>query len=130
MRNHWLKLHEQKQKRYWTAEFAKNGMFILRQRRVEIIDPKTSLQGPTGSVSLIFRGAGGNVNDTEFLSFISQSTRGMANWYTRLRHCEGLSDEIEFYVLSDLSLPAPKTFGLISTDVEFIFDYADKRHFC
>lgn len=125
MKNHWLKLFERKKRRFWTAEFSRNGLFVLRPRRVIITDNLSGLR-PIHTVEMTFRGAM-VANDPELGDFISESCKSMAGWLGRLRHYNDMLDELEYFEATDLS------YGNIGVaddvkDIKFIFAYNIMRH--
>ena len=106
MKNHWLRLHEQKKKRFWTTEFSKNGTFVLKPRCVEVLDSKYALgyMGATsGKVGIVFKGGMTNINDHELVDFLHETRKGMSGLLARLRHYQGLTTELEYFELYDLT---------------------------
>ena len=130
MKNHWLQLYEKKKRKIWTAEFSTNGVFVLKPRTVNIIDPKYSLGilGQNhGSVSVIFKDAMLAVGDRELLNFLSEAHRyGLSGYSSCLRMYQGLS-EVENYQLSGLSYSGIT--GIQVDDIKFNFDFKHVRHF-
>lgn len=131
MKNHWLKIHEQKKRRFWTAEFSKNGLFVMKPRRVEVIDPKYRLgyMGATsGHVAIVFKGGMTNINDIELVDFLQEARKGMSGLLARLRQYQGLSNELEYYELSDLSY---RQIGVAIEveDLKFEVNYSRLRRF-
>jgi hypothetical protein len=104
MKNHWLKVHEQK-KNFWTVEFTKNGIFILKPRRVGVINPRLSFgfMGATSGVTILnFKGGMVANNDKELIDFLIESRKSMKNWLSRIRQYAGMSKEIKYYELTGL----------------------------
>jgi hypothetical protein len=132
MKNHWLKQHEKKNRRFWTAEFSFNGAFQLRQRRADILDPLNPFDymGSTaGSTCVNFKG-GMTVPDKELVDFLVETRKGMRGWLARMRYFMGLNDELEFYELTDLHF---KNIGMGKSidDINVTFDYNKVKHvFC
>lgn len=128
MRNHWLKLHEQKKRRFWTSEFSKNGLFILKPRRVEVIDSYSlGLLGSTsGSIELNYKGMMSN-GDAEFIDFLTEMRKSMRGWLARLRFYSGLLNELEYYELTDLK-HISIGMGNSIEDIRVEFSYGNLRN--
>src|ERR1017187_10378004 len=94
MKNHWLKQYEKKKKSFWTAEFSKNSVFVLRPRKVGIATANIH----SGRVEITFK----NESDKEFVNFLMESRKGMLGWLSRLRFYANIFKEIEYYELVDL----------------------------
>jgi hypothetical protein len=130
MKNHWLRIHEQKKRRFWTAEFSRNGLFVLRPRKVEVIDPKHTLGcfgATSGTAEIHFNGAMMNATDNELLDFLSETRKGMKNWMSRLRLYANLTSELEYFELTNLNYNNISV-GKSIDDISFKFDYKSLRH--
>ncbi len=128
MRNHWLKLHEQKKNRFWTAEFSKNGIYMLKPRRVGVLDRLGYLGATSGVAAIVFKEAMIKTNDTELVDFLTESRQSMAAWLGRLRLYASLTNELEYFEVGDL------TYGNIAVadsieDIKFVFGYNQLKHF-
>lgn len=124
MKNHWLKVHEQK-KRFWTAEFTKNGTYVLRPRRVDVINAKYTLgfMGvTTGIATLNFKGGMIANNDKELVDFMIDSRKSMKGWLSRLRQYAGISNEVKYYELTDLRFDNIGV-GIDIEDIQLSFHY-------
>lgn len=132
MKNHWLKVHNQKKRRFWTAEFSRRGNSILDPRRVEVLDPEYTLgyMGATdGRVELNFKG-GMTTTDKEFVDFLIECRKGMENWLCTLRYYANIMSELEYYELTQLDL-VNVGMGKSIEDIAVQFDYHAIRHiFC
>lgn len=132
MKNHWLKRHENKKRKIWTAEFSRNAIYSLRPRRVDVFDAKYSLGylGQTsGTVAVSFLGAMFATGDMELMTFLSDSHhKGMSGQICTLRQYQGISVEIENYELSTLDYGA-MGMGHAVDDIKFTFGYRQLRHF-
>lgn len=124
MRNHWLKLREQKN-HIWTAEFSKNGMYILRPRAVDVLDARGSLSSISGTARVNFRG-GVTTTEPELVDFMIDSRKGMRYWLSRLRLYSGLMNELRYYELSGLKFNSIGV-GLSFEDMVLSFDFDDVR---
>jgi hypothetical protein len=123
-RNHWLKLHEQK--RYiWTAEFSHNAIYVLKPRKLDVLDAKNSLNSSIGTVKLNFRGGMTTTTDKELVDFLVESRKGMKNWLGRLRLFSGF-EELRYYELSDLTFRNVAV-GLSLDDIKVSFDYGNLK---
>lgn len=126
MKNHWIKKHQEKGFKWWNIEFLANGLYLLKPRRVELVD-KSCLEYLSGTMALVFF----NVSKDKDLScFISNCQQGMVA-YARLRHYEGvfpIAIELENYELTCLAYrsifmgPDPDT-------IKFTFDFGFLRKY-
>lgn len=123
MRNHWVKLHEARKRRFYTAEFSESGLSLLGGRRVGV--NKGFETG--GLVSLTFFGATWDVSDYELIDFIRDARKGMSNWYGRIRLFQSNSNELAYYTLSNLTFDSVNTSPAKVDDILFTFSYGHIR---
>jgi hypothetical protein len=128
--NHWLRQREKKKNHFWTAEFSKNGIFCLKPRRVGVVQPRLSLgyMGATsGRVEIEFKNGMTNASDKELVDFMIESRKSMTGWLARLHHYANLSNELEYFELTDLSFKYVGS-GASIEDVAMQFDYKAIKH--
>jgi hypothetical protein len=127
MKNHWLTLHEQKKRRFWTAEFSKNGIFVLKPRRVGMNDRLGFMGSVSGVSSITFKDAMTKTSDQELVDFLTESRKTMAGWLARLRLYASLMNELEYFELSDLTYD---NVGIGETveDLKLSFGYNQLKH--
>lgn len=134
VRNHWIKLYERKQNRWWSVEFSRNGMFLLKPRRVKVANAKRIFgNGHSNTftdIKIRFTLDCG-LNDKELSNFLSEAHNSMSNIYSRFRLNEGVFPvcvEIDNYELTGLSHNG--VWGSItSTDVVFSFSFKHLRKY-
>ena len=122
MKNFWIDRYNKKNSRYWTAEFSRNGSFLLKPRRVRV---RVGLSYCT----LEFIG-GMFTTDNELMDFLTEChQKGMASIYSRLRKYKGIEnpEETETYELTDLDYHSLGV-GQTIDDVKFVYLYANKKH--
>jgi len=96
MKNHWLKLHMEKNSSFWTTEFFTTNLkkSVLNNRKIKILDPDKSL-GQIGlsarKVTLTFAGAMANANDNELMNFIFDCQTGMSSYKCTLNKYRNLA---------------------------------------
>lgn len=124
MQNYWIKQYRRKQNRQWTAEFARNGLFVLQPRptRLSLATSNLLKAGDRDSLSNIELILNDSTAANELVSFIKTAKVGMGNMYARLRMFEGLfpQKELENYELTGLTYLSC-TGGWISSDLHFEF---------
>lgn len=128
MKNHWLTLNEQKRSKYWTVEFSRRGVFVLKPRRVGIPEYKRSLNylGSTnGFLEIIFKD-GITKNDNELLFFVQESKRDMSHWVSRVRLYQKLN-ELECFELNDINFNYIGL-GKSINDLAFSFKFNALKH--
>lgn len=126
MKNHWLKIYEQKKSKIWTVEFSRNAIFMLKPRRVIVTDDDKIISHRR--VSVIFKDALFGQNDKELLDFLADAHwNKMAGYFSTLRMYKGL-DEKENFQFTGLSYIGLTT-GIFVDDIKFIFDVGNVRHF-
>lgn len=128
MKNHWIKISERKKSEYCTAEFSRNGIFILKPRKVAIPEYKRSLNylgSTTGLLEIVFKD-GMSSNDKELSFFIQESKKDMSNWISRIRLYQKLS-ELECYELNDINLNYVGL-GRSISDLSFSFKFNDLKY--
>jgi hypothetical protein len=127
MKNHWIKLHQAKKLRWWSAEFQDNGIRILKPRRVEVLD-ETPLGLSKGQLCFMFSNIG--INDKELLDFLNFCAKhGMAGGYSCLRRFQGvfpIAIELESYEFVHLNFRSVKAGPTVDT-VRFKFDFGLSR---
>jgi hypothetical protein len=97
---------------------------------VEVIDPKRTLGyfgATSGTVEIHFNGAMMNATDNELLDFLSETRKGMNNWMSRLRLYANLTNELEYFELTNLNYNNIGV-GKSIDDISFKFDYKSLRH--
>lgn len=126
MRNHWIKKYQEKGFRWWNVEFLANGLYLLKPRRVELVN-KACLDSLSDTMTLVFFNAS---KDKDLSSFINNCRQGMTA-YARLRHYQGIfpiAVELEHYELTCLTYrsvfmgPNPDT-------IKFAFDFGFLRKY-
>jgi hypothetical protein len=132
MKNHWLKLHEQKKKRFWTVEFSKNSTSVLKPRRADVLDARfLGYMGSTsGKVEINFKGGMTNANDVEFIDFLRECRRSMKDWLCRLHLYANLSSSglLEYYELTSLSYGTIGV-GIGTEDMKVQVKYNGLKHY-
>lgn len=134
VRNHWIKLYERKQNRWWSVEFSRNGMFLLKSRRVRVPQAKHILGNGHSNICTDIKirfALNKGSRDTELTSFLMEANTSMSNIYSRLRLNEGVFPvcvEVENYELTGLKHNG--VWGsIISTDVVFSFSFKHLRKY-
>jgi hypothetical protein len=121
--NYWLKLRSQKQG-FWTVEFSKHSIYLLKPRRLEVLNSKEAFY-PTSSqnqIKISFSGGSSNSNDKELLDLLMNARKGMGGWLARLRRFSYSFVEKGYHECFDLSFGSIIT-GSNLEDVELWFDY-------
>lgn len=129
MKNHWVQEHERKQNRWWSAEFARNGVFLLKPRRVRIPNASAVLSVEPNTIQIIFHFD--PTGDNELLSFLKEARQSMANMYSRLRLFTGIfpkATEFENYELTALAYNHMGG-GWVVSDVVLDFDFQHLRKY-
>ena len=121
MKNHWIEQYRKKKIRFWTAEFCRNGTYLLKPRRVGItVSQKTCM--------VLFFDSMQALADHELMDFLKESRqRGMSSMYSRIRFYRGLVDskELENYEFTDLNY---LQIGMGQTVDDIKFDFSFKHH--
>jgi hypothetical protein len=129
MKNHWLKLHNDKKKRFWTIEFSSSGYTILNSRTVSITDMSHNFipgGGVSGLLAAVFKD-GMITGDYEFNNFITEAGKSMWGWKSTVRNYRSIFDEIENFQLENLSC---KNIMMASNpdDLKFVFEYSSLKY--
>jgi hypothetical protein len=123
MKNHWIEQYRKKRSKFWTAEFSRNGKFLLKPRKVGIsVSQKVC--------KVLFLDSMQSLHDHELMDFITESHQGgMTDMYSRLRLFRGLVDskEIENYELTGLSY-SQIGMGQSPDDIKFEFSFKNHKH--
>ena len=134
VKNYWLKLYERKQNRWWAVEFSRNGMFLLKSRRVSVPKAKAILgnghSNTQANIKIVFH-LDQATGDKELISFLREARNSMSNIYSRLRLNEGVFPvcaEVESYELTGLDYNGVWG-GWSSSDVVFGFSFRHLRKY-
>ena len=129
MKNYWLKLRENKNQ-LWTAEFSKNGTFILKPRRVELSSTRASLS-TTGNAVITFKDAMISYVDHELNNFFSESRSSTQGWHAKLKLYSGHINELERYEISLIRYVSIDSGRKSMQDICFTFNFSAIKHiFC
>lgn len=124
MKNHWIEQYRKKKMKFWTAEFARNGIFVLKPRRVDVF--KTSSYCKILFINSMFA-----LQDIELMDFLTEChQRGMSTMYARLRVYKGLESpqELENLELTDLKY-SQLGMGMTPDDIKFEFSYKHETRY-
>jgi hypothetical protein len=128
MKNHWLRLNQQKRNRFWTAEFSRLGTYLLRPRRADVLDASRTVRHATsGHAAVSFAGGMVNSSDKELIDFVIECRKGMDGWVCRLRYYASLLHELEYFELTDLSSPSVGM-GVSFEDIKVGFAFQHLQH--
>jgi len=128
MKNHWIKVNEDRKKQWWSAEFLSAGSYVLRSRRVwiqsDVLGADSDVRTEFGIVVTF------SPTDNELMNFIYQVQQSMLGIHCRIRLMQGIypfAFEIENYELTKLTydniFPAGK-----STLMNFVFHFEHMRY--
>ena len=124
MKNHWIEQYRKKKAKFWTAEFARNGVFVLKPRRVGVAKNQNYC-------NIIFADSMFALKDNELMDFLTECHQmNMVGMYARLRLYQGLSSqtELENFELTDLKY-SQLGMGVKPDDIKFEFSYKhETRH--
>lgn len=129
MKNHWLKLSQQKKNKFWTAEFITHGSYyVLRPRIVRMVSSTNTMSFQQGWNEVEFKGGMLATNDKELIDFLIDCRRtSMKGWMARLRYYTNLWHELEYYELSDLKFRYSGMGGSIE-DITLQYEYNGLHH--
>lgn len=128
MKNHWLKLHEDRKRRFWTVSFSKYGIYTLKPRRADVLDHANSLAATSGGVEINFKDGMINLNDVEFLDFLKDCKNSMNNWIACFRLYANLLSELEYYEIGDMNYGG-LTSGVKPNDLKIHINYNTLKHY-
>lgn len=122
MKNHWLQLAKQRNPHFWTVEFSRHGIFMLKPRRITLRnderDSLGSLAFSNFEIVVIFENPA--ANDQELHNFFSHvNYHGMVDILSRLRSYQSLQEK-EVYEFNDLGF---KNWNTNLIDLEISFSY-------
>jgi len=123
MKNHWIEQYRKKKSKFWTTEFAKNGIFVLKPRI-------SGVSLGQSYCKILFVDSMFALQDNELMDFLNIChQQGMSGMYARLRCFRGLESptELENYELTDLSY-SQLGMGVKPDDIKFEFSYKNKNH--
>lgn len=129
MKNYWLKIREKKNQ-LWTAEFSRNGIFVLKPRRIELLSTRSAMT-TTGNVTVTFKDAMISSNDQELNNFLSESRLSTQGWIARLRLYSNFINELEQYEMSMIRYVSIDAGKKSLQDICFTFHFLAVKHtFC
>lgn len=125
-KNYWLKLNEQKQC-IWTVSFIDNNKnYILRPRRVDIIDYSKSVESgkSSGIAKINFKDAMVSFVDKELTDFFIESRKSMKGWAVGIIGDFEKKNIVKYYELNDVKFQK-SSIGATMKDIQFDFSYND-----
>ena len=122
MKNHWIEQYRKKKAKFWTAEFVRNGVFVLKPRRVGVAKTPNYCK-------ILFIDSMFAQQDHELMDFLTEChQQGMSSMYARLRFYQGLlaKTELENFELTDLKY-FQIGMGITPDDIKFEFSYKHEK---